>query len=80
MGHTMTLNVPEKVYQSLIQKAGEAGQEPESLAVQLLTTATQRDADDPVEAFIGAFSSQGSDWADQHDAYLGRDLKDDLRR
>jgi hypothetical protein len=74
MDHTMTLNVPERVYQSLIQRAHEAGQKPESLAVQLLATATQPAADDPVEAFIGAFSSQVSDWADQHDAYLGRTL------
>jgi hypothetical protein len=25
-----------------------------------------------VEQFIGAFSSHGADWADQHDAYLGK--------
>lgn len=72
MGHTMTLNVPEELYRSLVQRAEEVGQEPESLAVELLTTATELGADDPLEAFIGAFSSQGSDWADRHDAYLGK--------
>jgi hypothetical protein len=76
MGHTLTLNVPEQVYKSLIQKAKATGQKPESLAIQLLATATKSVADDPVEPFIGAFSSQGSDWADQHDAYLGQSLKD----
>jgi hypothetical protein len=75
MDHTMTLNVPERVYQNLIQRAHEAGQKPESLAVQLLATATQSGVNDPVETFIGAFSSQASDWADQHDAYLGKNLK-----
>jgi hypothetical protein len=80
MGHSMTLNVPEKVYRVLIQKAEEAGQEPESLAVQFLTIAIQPGADDPVEAFIGALSSHGSDWADQHDAYLGSALKDNMGR
>lgn len=72
MGHTMTLNVPEELYRSLVQRAEEAGQEPESLAVQLLTTATGPGVYDPLEPFIGAFSSQGSDWADRHDAYLGK--------
>lgn len=72
MDHTMTLNVPEELYRSLVQRAEEAGQEPESLAVQLLARATEPGANDPLEAFIGAFDSQGSDWADRHDAYLGK--------
>lgn len=79
MGHTMTLNVPERVYKSLVQKAKASGQKPESLAIELLTTATQPGVDDPVEAFIGAFNSQGSDWADQHDAHLAKNLRDDKR-
>ena len=66
MDHTMTLNVPEELYRSLVQRAEEAGQELESLAVQILKTATEPGTDDPLEAFIGAFSSQGSDWADRH--------------
>lgn len=39
-----------------------------------LTTPTdtnQTAADDPVEKFIGAFSSNIPDWADQHDKYIG---------
>jgi hypothetical protein len=68
----MTLNVPEELYRSLVQRAEAMGQEPESLAVQLLTTVTEPGADDPLEAFIGAFSSQSSDWVDRHDDYLGK--------
>jgi hypothetical protein len=81
MGHMLTLDVPEEVYQSLIQKAEQTGQPPEAVAVQLLATATQHQIDDPVEQFIGAFSSHGShgaDWADQHDAYLGKAVKDSM--
>jgi hypothetical protein len=80
MGHTLTLDVPEDVYQSLLQKAEQTGQLPEALAVQLLATATQRRIDDPLEQFIGAFSSHGSDWADHHDAYLGKSVQDTMRR
>jgi hypothetical protein len=39
MGHTLTLDVPEDVYQSLLQQAEQAGQLPEAIAVQLLATA-----------------------------------------
>jgi hypothetical protein len=72
MGHTLTLDVPEDVYQSLIQQAKQTGQPPEAVAVQLLATATQHRVDDPLEQFIGAFRSQSADWPDQHDMYLGK--------
>ncbi len=78
MGHTLTLDVPEDVYQSLIQRAEQTGQPPEAVAVQLLATATQHQVDDPLEPFIGAFSSHGADWADQHDTYLGKAVKDSM--
>ena len=76
MGHSLTLDVPEDVYQSLIHKAEQTGQPPEAVAVQLLATATQHRIDDPLERFIGAFSSHGANWADQHDVYLGKAAKD----
>ena len=79
MSHTLTLDIPESVYRSLVQKADEAGQAPEALAVQLLTTATHSETGDPLEEFIGAFDSRGVDWADQHDAHLGNALKKTMR-
>ncbi len=71
MEHTLTLEVPEEVYESLRQRAEEAGQPRESLAVELLAAAT-RPGGDPLEEFIGAFGGGGSEWADRHDEYLGR--------
>ena len=72
MSHTLTLEVPEDVYEALLKTAELTGQPPEALAVQWLTQATQQDARDPVEQFIGAFNSHGSDWLERHDEYLGR--------
>ena len=57
MNYPLTLELPENVYESLVKKAKQAGKSPEVLAVQLLTTATQTLIDDPLEPFIGAFSS-----------------------
>jgi hypothetical protein len=75
MGHTLTLDVPEDVYQALVRKAEQTGQPPEDVAVQLLATATQHRGDDPLEQFIGAFRSHRADWADQHDTYLGKSVQ-----
>jgi hypothetical protein len=72
MGHTLTLDVPEEVYQVLRQQAEHTGQPPETVAVQLLAMLTQPQNTDPLEPFIGAFSGPGIDWADHHDMYLGQ--------
>ena len=79
MDHTMTLNGPENVYQSLIRKAEQTGRPPEALAIELLASAVQPETRDPLEAFIGAFDSKGSDWADRHDAHLGDSLQRKMR-
>lgn len=72
MERTLTLEVPEEVYESLRRRAEEAGQPPESLAIELLVAATQPHGGDPLEEFIGAFSGGDFEWADRHDEYLGR--------
>jgi hypothetical protein len=79
MERTITLNLPESVYQVLVRKAEQSGRPPEALAIELLASATVPEAADPLEAFIGAFDSQGSDWADRHDAHLGTSLEQKLR-
>jgi hypothetical protein len=80
MGHTLTLDIPEDVYQSLIKQAEQTGQPPEVVAVQLLASAAQHRVDDPLEPFIGAFRGQDADWADQHDAYLGKGARGSMDR
>ncbi len=74
MGKPLILDVPEDIYESLLETAKQTGQPPEELAVQCLVAATKKLINDPIEQFIGAFSSNGSDWADQHDKYLGNSL------
>ncbi len=39
----------------------------------------QVEPDDPFEQFIGAFSSNVPDWADQHGEYIGNELTIQLR-
>jgi flagellar motor switch protein FliG len=79
MGHRLALEVSEDLYESLAKKAQQTGQSTEGLAVELLTAATQEDTADPLEKFIGAFSSQDNAWADQHDKYLGKAMTESLK-
>ncbi len=79
MSHTLTIDIPEEVYEPLKKTAEQSGQSPETLVVQWLAAAVQHLVDDPVEQFIGAFDSQGSDWADHHDQYLGKSLAETIR-
>jgi len=71
MDHKLMLEVPEEVYEPLLKAAEQTGQAPEALALRWLAQAIRRTVDDPLEPFIGAFASGGSDWADRHDRYLG---------
>jgi hypothetical protein len=41
MGHTLTLDIPDSIFESLAEKAERVGQRPEALAAQLVVTATQ---------------------------------------
>lgn len=79
MTHTLLIEVPEELYETLVKSAEETGEPPEKLVVQWLTTATHYLTDDPVEEFIGAFSSGIPDLAEQHDKYIGEALMEELR-
>ena len=79
MGRKLILNVPQKVYEALSKSANKSKQTPEELAVRWLETVVQQIEDDPLEKFIGAFKSNITDWADQHDKYIGKDLMKEVR-
>ena len=72
MSMNLNLEITEDVYASLLKIAEKTGQQPEKLAVQWLTSATHSMTNDPLEQFIGAFKSNSSDWASNHDKYIGQ--------
>lgn len=78
MERTLTIEVPESIYDSLVKLAEQKGQTPEELAVEWLKLAIRMATEDPVENFIGAFASNIPDWADQHDTYIGQTLIDKM--
>ena len=74
MSHQLILDVPNEVYDPLAENAKHIGATPEQLAVDWLAAMSRHAAKDPVEKWIGALPSNLSDWADQHDKYLGESL------
>lgn len=78
VAHTLSIEVPEPVYEMLVKRAEETGQQPEALAAEWLASAAERTAqDDPLEPFIGAFDTGVDGWTTKHDQYLGSALLND---
>lgn len=79
MTHSLVLEVPENIYQSLAEKASKNGKKIEEIALEKLAKDESKQIEDPFEKFIGAFDSGGMNWAEKHDEYLGENLKRELR-
>ena len=76
MGQKLVLDIPEDIYKSLLETAKQTGQSLEEIAVQRLFSGNEKQPDDPLEQFIGAFDSNIPDWTEQHDKYLGQSYQD----
>jgi hypothetical protein len=75
MGHTLTLDIPEAVYVSLLQQAQHAEKTPEEAVLAWLTSAVRRWTDDPLLQLAGCFASPVTDVSDRHNAYLGQSIQ-----
>lgn len=76
MGHAITVDMPQEVYEALAKTARQTGQTPEELAARWLAAVVRQSASDPLERFIGGIPTNIPDWADRHDQYIGKTLKD----
>ncbi len=79
MTYLLTLEVPENIYQPLVEEAEAKGRKVEEIALERLVNGEPKQVEDPFEKFIGAFDSKGLDWANRHDEYLGENLMRELR-
>ncbi len=79
MTHSLTLEVPENIYQPLAEEAEAKGRKVEEIALEKLAKNEPKQIDDSLDKFIGAFRSDVPDWADNHDKYLGKELAKDLK-
>lgn len=79
MAHTIVIDLPEEIFEPLVKSADRTGRTPEETALDWLQDAARRSSEDPIEKFIGTLSSTVSDWADQHDKYLGEGQIQEVR-
>lgn len=75
MTHSLLLEVPESIYQRIVEEARAEGRKVEEIALERLAVKKPQQIDDPLDEFVGAFRSDVPDWADNHDKYLGENLK-----
>ena len=72
MTHSLTIAVPDEVYQPLLKRAAEAGVSPESLALECVARTIQSPGMSPaLQRWAGAIQSNVPDWVQRHDDYLG---------
>ena len=74
MTHSLTLEIPDKTYRTLAEKAFKNGKEIEEIAVERLSDDWPEDFVDPLDRLIGAFSSGIGDVGLNHDKYIGENL------
>jgi hypothetical protein len=80
MGHALTLDIPDHVYEPLVKRAKQVGKTPEEIVMEWVAHASQLLTDDPLLQLAGAFESKLTDVSDRHDEYLGQRLLEELRR
>ena len=79
MTHSLLLEVPESIYQPIVEEARAEGRKVEEIALERLANGKPKKIDDPLDEFVGAFRSDVPDWADNHDKYLGENLMREMR-
>lgn len=94
MSHSLTLQLPPEVYAPLIAIAKDRDSTPEEVAAtwlahmasrqQLPLAETNRPENqrgaDPLEKWIGVFSSNTPGWSDRHDELIGEALYKEMHR
>jgi len=78
--HQLTLEIPDEVYQPLLQEAKEKGQSVEAVAQECVAEAVRkRVPENAHRRWIGAFESEVPDAAERHHEYLGQALHDEMQ-
>ena len=79
MTHSITLELPETIYKRLVEKPSKNGKQIEEIAIEKLSAPSPEDIPDPLDEFIGAFSSGIGDVGLNHDKYIGENLRREMR-
>ena len=78
--HTLTLELPDDIYEPLLYQAQRDASTPEALLTQWAIQAVQPAPEDPLLKLLGSIEAEVSDVSAKHDEYLGRSLQTDISR
>ena len=79
MGHVLTIEIPDHVYEPLVKRAEQVGKTPEEIVMEWVAHAGPLLIDDPLLQLAGTFASNLTDVSARHDDYLGQNLLKELR-
>ena len=74
---TLTLELPDEIYQPLLHQARRIASTPEALLTQWAAHAVQIVSEDPLLKLLGSIDSDVSDVSGKHDEFLGHALQTD---
>ena len=72
--HTLTLQLPDELFEPLVLQAQRFGITPEKVVTDWVASAVLSPPEDPLLNLLGSIQSDISDVAQRHDEYLGQAL------
>ena len=77
--HRLTLELPDEVYEPLLQQAERNATTPEALLSQWAGSITASDMEDPLLCLLGSLEFKAGDVSARHDELIGRSLQENNR-
>jgi hypothetical protein len=75
MATALTLEIPDRIYRLLQEKAAHLGKAIEQLAIERLGEIAKEEPDDPLLRLAGAFTADTHNIGTDHDLHLGQELR-----
>ena len=69
--HTLTLQLPDEIFEPLMRKAQRFGSTPETIVTDWVASAVLAPPEDPLLKLLGCIDSDIADAAQRHDDYIG---------
>lgn len=80
MTHSLTLELPERVYNNLVEKASMNGKGVEEfVADDIISRDYPKYGEDPLDRLIGTLDTDVPDWGTNHDKYIGEAILREMR-
>ena len=72
--HTLTLQLPDEIFEPLMREAQRFGSTPETIVTDWVASAVLAPPEDPLLKLLGCIDSNIADAAERHDDYIGSAL------